>query len=76
MAASSTAICRASTICMVRQTEPIGSNFASLGRAKMLREFAADLREIVARFVAQTFGRYPPLGVDSAEIQATADYGR
>jgi hypothetical protein len=42
----------------------------------MLREFAADLREIVARFVAQTFGRYPPLGVESLEIQATADYGR
>ena len=46
--ASSTAIFRASTICMVWQTEPMGSHFASLGRAKMLRELASALREIVA----------------------------
>jgi hypothetical protein len=48
MMESSTAIFRASTICMVWQTEPMGSHFASLGRAKMLRELASALREIVA----------------------------
>ena len=31
---------------------------------------------VVARFVAQTFGRYPPIGVERLEIQATATDGK